>query len=46
MWLVKKAASKVSQISEKVLREDSEAEKMIKDIISSKHEVFPVKKMA
>lgn len=46
MWLVKKAASKVAKISEKVLNEDSEAEKIIKDIIGCKKEVLPVKKMA
>ncbi len=34
---MKKAASKVATITEKVLREDSEAEKIVKDIISNKH---------
>jgi hypothetical protein len=45
MWLVKRAANKVYAISQNVLKERSEVERQIDDIISNRHEVMPIRKM-
>lgn len=45
MWWVKQAASKVKTLSQQVMREKGEAERLIEDIISNRHQVMPVRKM-